>query len=160
VLWVLLTLVLLLDDRGVFTPDIKPEVYLAPLRTAQNLLPAWLDTQQLGLPNFNVGLAPVAAVVAGIQALGATPALSVRVLHLLLLVVAGWGATALYREVAPRPDSRTGRLLAGLLYVANPYTVVATPWPSPCRLPSCRGRSCACSGQSAGAVGDGRPPSR
>ena len=124
-LWVLLTLVLLLDDRGLFTPDIKPEVYLAPLRTAQNLLPAWLDTQQLGLPNFNVGLAPVAAVVAGIQALGATPALSVRVLHLLLLVVAGWGATALYREVAPRPDSRTGRLLAGLLYVANPYTVVA-----------------------------------
>ena len=151
VLWVVLALVLLLDDRGVFTPDIKPEVYLAPLRTAQNLLPAWMDTQQLGLPNFNVGLAPVAVVVGGIQALGAGPALSVRLLHLVLLVVGGWGATALYREVAPRPDSRIGRLLAGLLFVANPYTVVAgdtlavtlplafLPWQVLCLIRAVRG---------------------
>jgi arabinofuranan 3-O-arabinosyltransferase len=124
-LWLVLVLVVLLNKRGVFTPDIKPEIYLAPGRTAANLVTSWIDTQQLGFANFNVGLAPVAAVVAALQSLGAGPALSVRVLHLLLLAVAAWGATRLYAEVAEAPASRVGRVLVGLLYVANPYTVVA-----------------------------------
>ena len=84
-LWVLLGLVMLLNQRGIFTPDIKPEVYLAPGRTASNYLSSWLDTQQLGFPNFNVGLAPVPAVVSLLQVLGIGPAVCVRFLHYALL---------------------------------------------------------------------------
>ena len=124
-LWLLLGLVILLNKRGIFTPDIKPEIYLAPGRTAGNLVTSWIDTQQLGFANFNVGLAPVAAAVAALQSLGAGPALSVRIVHLLLLAMGAWGATRLYAEVADEPASRLGRVLVGLIYVANPYTVVA-----------------------------------
>ena len=125
VLWLVLGLVVLLNKQGAFTPDIKPEIYLAPARTAANLATSWVDTQQLGFPNFNVGLAPVAAFVALLRTLGFGPALTVRLIHLGLLVLAATGATRLYAELAGRHAARTGRLLAGLLYVANPYTIVA-----------------------------------
>ena len=46
-------------------------------------------------------------------------------MHLLLLAIGAWGATRLYVEVAEEPASRLGRVLVGLIYVANPYTVVA-----------------------------------
>lgn len=124
-LWVLLALVVLLNQRGIFTPDIKPEVYLSPGRTVGNYRTSWLDAQQLGFPNFNVGLAPVAAVIALLQALGIGPALCVRVVHLVLLILAGWGGARLYVAVTDTRADHGGRLLAGLLYVANPYVVVA-----------------------------------
>ena len=124
-LWVLLALVVFLNKPGVFTPDIKPEIYLAPGRTADNLLTAWLDTQQLGFANFNVGLAPVAAFIELLRGLGLSAAVCVRLVHLGLLILAGWGAARLYAEIADATAGRTGRLLAGLLFVANPYTVVA-----------------------------------
>lgn len=124
-LWLVLALVVLLNKRGVFTPDIKPEIYLAPGRMTGHLLAGWLDTQQLGFPNFNVGLAPVTAFVALLRELGLSAALSVRLLHLGLLMLGGWGASRLFVEVAGPRSRRTGRLLAGVLYVANPYTVVA-----------------------------------
>ena len=124
-LWLVLAFVVLLNKYGVLTPDIKPEIYLAPGRAAASLVSSWFEGQQLGLPNFNVGLAPVAAFVAFLQGLGLSPALSMRVLRLLLLTIAGWGAARLYRHVAGTRSTDAGRLLASVLYVANPYVVVA-----------------------------------
>ena len=56
---------------GSFVPDIKPEVYLAPWRSAVDYLAAWRESPFLGSASFDVGLAPVAFVVAGLDALGA-----------------------------------------------------------------------------------------
>ncbi|MEP6762360.1 MAG: alpha-(1-_3)-arabinofuranosyltransferase family protein, partial [Sporichthyaceae bacterium] len=60
-----------------------------------------------------------------LQALGASAALSMKLLRLLLLTVAALGAARLFRHLAPGPASRRGGLVAAVAYVANPYTLVA-----------------------------------
>ncbi|MFL6110773.1 MAG: alpha-(1-_3)-arabinofuranosyltransferase family protein, partial [Catenulispora sp.] len=125
VLWLLLGLVVFGNKWGQFTPDIKPEIYLSPGRAAGDLMSTWVVDQQLGLPNFNVGLAPVAGFVAALQGLGLDAWLSVRVLRLLLLVIAATGATALSRHVTGSHGTFMGRTVAGVLFVVNPYVVVA-----------------------------------
>jgi arabinofuranan 3-O-arabinosyltransferase len=124
-LWVLLAAVIFLNKHGIFTPDIKPEIYLAPARSARDLAFSWLENQQLGLPNFNVGLAPVPAFVALLHGVGISAAACVRLLRLALLITAGWGASRLYRHLAPGNGTAVGRVLAGVVYLANPYVVVA-----------------------------------
>ena len=52
-----------LTDQGWFTPDTKPEVYLAPLRTLTRMLSTWDPDPHLGQPNFQTGLLPVSVVV-------------------------------------------------------------------------------------------------
>jgi arabinofuranan 3-O-arabinosyltransferase len=104
--------------------DTKPELYLAPWRSAAAYLSAWQANPQLGFPSFNVGLAPVAATVGLIQAVGIPPELSVRVLRLLLFAVGSLGAARLYRTLRPGSDP-LGPLVAGTVFVANPYVVVA-----------------------------------
>jgi len=126
-LWTVLAAVVLLNSAGSFAVDTKPELYFAPWRSAAAYLSAWQANPQLGLPSFNVGLAPVAVAVGLIQAVGVSPALSVRVLRLLLLVLGSWGAARLY--CALRRDGRrgdpVGPVVAGAVFVANPYIVVA-----------------------------------
>jgi len=125
-LWMLLAAAVLANSPRSFAVDTKPELYFAPWRSAAAYLSAWQANPQLGVPNFNVGLAPVAAAVGLIQALGVTPALSVRVLRLLLLGLGGWGASRLYRELRPNVErGDVGPLVAGVAFVANPYVVVA-----------------------------------
>ena len=124
VLWVVLAEVVLLSSFGSFAVDTKPELYLAPWRSAAAYLSAWQANPQLGFPSFNVGLAPVAAAVGLIQAVGIPPELSVRVLRLLLFAVGSLGAARLYRTLRPGPDP-LGPLVAGTVFVANPYVVVA-----------------------------------
>ena len=145
--WLVLAEVVLLSSFGSFVVDTKPELYLAPWRSAAAYLSAWQANPQLGFPSFNVGLAPVAAAVGLIQAAGIPPELSVRVLRLLLLVLGSLGAARLYRALrpgtippappapsapsapAPRAVRRRlgplGPLVAGTVFVANPYVVVA-----------------------------------
>jgi arabinofuranan 3-O-arabinosyltransferase len=124
VLWVVLAEVVLLSSFGSFVVDTKPELYLAPWRSAAAYLSAWQADPQLGFPSFNVGLAPVAAAVGLIQSVGIPAELSVRVLRLLLFAVGSLGAARLYRAL--RPDSEPlGPLVAGTVFVANPYVVVA-----------------------------------
>lgn len=108
----------------VFATDIKPELYLAPVQALRDWRSAWQATPQLGFPSFNVGLAPVAVVTTALDLVGFTPWLIVRVLRLGLLTLGAWGAACLAGEVVVRPRPHA-RFLAALVFVANPYTVVA-----------------------------------
>lgn len=130
-LWLLLIAVTFGSSAGSFAADAKPELYFAPWRTAAAYLSAWQENPQLGFPSFNVGLVPVAVAIGLIQSVGISPALSVRVLRFLLVVVGAWGAARLYRALRPvadtvEPDAEAaGPLVAGTTFVANPYVVVA-----------------------------------
>ena len=126
-LWLLLVVVTFGNSAGSFAADAKPELYFAPWRSAAAYLSAWQENPQLGFPSFNVGLVPVAVAIGLIQSVGVGPALSVRVLRLLLMVVAAWGAARLYRALRPAAEAEdaAGPLVAGTTFVANPYVVVA-----------------------------------
>jgi arabinofuranan 3-O-arabinosyltransferase len=124
VLWLALAEVVLLSSFGSFVVDTKPELYLAPWRSAAAYLSAWQANPQLGFPSFNVGLAPVAVAVGLIQAVGIPPELSVRVLRLALFALGSVGAARLYRALRPGSEP-LGPLVAGTVFVANPYVVVA-----------------------------------
>src|SRR5829696_8946828 len=117
-------------SQGWFTPDTKPEVYLAPVRTLARTLSTWDPDPHLGQPNFQTGLLPVSLAVSAIDALGLPSWLVVRVWRTLLLLVAGWGAVRLFHDLAGERSSAAGRVAAGrvaaaAVYVANPYVVVA-----------------------------------
>jgi len=115
----------ILTDQGWFTPDTKPEVYLAPLRTLARTLSSWDPDPHLGRPNFQTGLLPVSAVVSAIDALGLPAWLVLRVWRALLLLVAGWGAVRLFHLLAGERSTPAGRVAAAGAYVANPYVIVA-----------------------------------
>jgi arabinofuranan 3-O-arabinosyltransferase len=132
VLGALVLAALLLSDWGQVTPDTRPELYLAPARTLLGALSAWRPNPYLGQPNFDTGTAPVALAVLVLRSLGAEPWLAVRLWRAILLGVAAWGAVRLFGEVAGGGDAATGRranpagrVTAAVLYVANPYVVVA-----------------------------------
>ncbi len=132
VLGALVLAALLLTDWGQITPDTRPELYLAPARTLLGALSSWRPNPYLGQPNFDTGTAPVALAVLVLRWLGAEPWLAVRLWRAILLGVAAWGAVRLFGEVAGGGDAATGRrsnppgrVTAAMLYVANPYVVVA-----------------------------------
>jgi arabinofuranan 3-O-arabinosyltransferase len=112
-------------DQGWFTPDTKPEVYLAPARTLARTLSTWNPDPYLGQPNFQTGLLPVSLAVTAIDALGLPAWLVLRVWRGLLLLVAGWGVVRLFHLLAGERSSAAGRVTAAAVYVANPYVVVA-----------------------------------
>ncbi|MGH2816740.1 MAG: alpha-(1-_3)-arabinofuranosyltransferase domain-containing protein, partial [Actinomycetota bacterium] len=115
----------ILTDQGWFTPDTKPEVYLAPVRTLARMLSTWDADPHLGQPNFQTGLLPVSAAVSAIHALGLPAWLVLRVWRALLLLAAGWGAVRLFHLLAGERSNPAGRVAAGAVYVANPYVLVA-----------------------------------
>ena len=119
-----LAAVVFLNGLGTFNTDIKPEIYLVPWRTAGSYLSAWISSPYLGSPNFNVGVVPVLLVTGVLRSIGLSPEWTFKVFHLGLWLIAAWGANRLLRELSPKV-SRWGALAAGLLYVANPYTVQA-----------------------------------
>ncbi len=112
---------------GSLEVDTKPQIYLNPLAALEASFSAWQTTPALGQGSFQVGLAPVAAAVAALQALGLEPWLSMRVLRLALMLVAAWGAWALGREVVSDQEGggRWGPRVAALAYVVHPYVVAA-----------------------------------
>jgi arabinofuranan 3-O-arabinosyltransferase len=112
-------------DPGWFTPDTKPEVYLAPFRTLARTLSTWDPDPHLGQPNFQTGLLPVSLAVSALDALGLPTWLLPRVWRTLLLLVAAWGAVRLFHLVAGERSSAAGRVAAATVYLANPYLVVA-----------------------------------
>ena len=116
---------LFLNRWGWVTPDTDPQLYYAPGRTLIRALFAWRSDPFLGHRNFNAGLAPTAAVVLLIRALGASVWVTIRILRAGLLVLAGWGAVRLFDHVSRQPDRSAGRLAACVLYVANPYVVLS-----------------------------------
>jgi arabinofuranan 3-O-arabinosyltransferase len=134
---VLVLSVLLLTDRGMLAPDTKPHLYLDPLGTLREALSTWRPNPYLGQPNFDAGLAPAALVVLVIRSFGVEPWLAIRLWRALLLLVAGVGAARLFQQVAAgrlngrggsvpaATPPRAGRVAAAVLYVVNPYVVVA-----------------------------------
>ena len=120
-----LTAVAFLSLRGTFLPDIKPEVYLNPWARLRLDLSTWLPDPYLGTQNYNLGLAPVDALVGIMQSLGVPAELSVRVLRLILMLVAGAGAYFLFGRLSPATRSPAARASFVLLFVINPYTIVA-----------------------------------
>lgn len=173
-LWLLLVVVTFGNSAGSFAADAKPELYFAPWRSAAAYLSAWQENPQLGFPSFNVGLVPVAVAIGLIQAAGVSPALSVRVLRLLLMVAAAWGAARLYRALRPAAEAEddAGPLVAGTTFVANPYVVVAggtqaillpwalLPWQLLCLVRRCASRRPAGVGGRGRRGGAGRRRSR
>jgi arabinofuranan 3-O-arabinosyltransferase len=132
VLGALVLAALLATDWGWVTPDTRPELYLAPWRALRAALATWRPDPYLGQPNFDTGTAPVALAVLLLRGLGVDAWLAVRLWRALLLAVAGWGAVRLFHLVAAAGDAATGRrsnpagrVTAAVLYVANPYVVVA-----------------------------------
>ena len=125
VLTVLLAIAVIAPSFGSLLPDTKPEIYLDPGRSFLDYLWPWQDYPGMGMPSFNVGLAPVCGVVWLIERLGAEPWLAARLLRVVLLLVAGWGAAALAKGLPAVPTWRWAPLVAAALYVASPYTVTA-----------------------------------
>ncbi|NHN54957.1 DUF3367 domain-containing protein [Calidifontibacter sp. DB0510] len=120
----LLALVVGLNAFGSFYTDIKPEVYLAPVQMIGRYLSAWNESPYLGSPNFNVGLVPVLFATGFLRSIGFSPEWTFKVFHFALWLLAGWGAARLTRRL----DVRGGRwagLIAGIVYVANPYDMQA-----------------------------------
>nr|WP_246336402.1 alpha-(1->3)-arabinofuranosyltransferase family protein [Flexivirga oryzae] len=123
-LTLLLALIVGLNGLGHFYTDIKPEVYLAPGRMIGQYLSAWTSTPYLGSPNFNVGLVPVLLVTGALRGLGLSPEWTFKVLHFALWLATAWGTARLTRRLVPRAGRYAG-LAAGVLVLANPYTIQA-----------------------------------
>lgn len=123
----------LLPQWGVLTPDTKPELYLNPSRMLGRELSAWRPVPFLGSPNYHPGIAPVTAVVWGLQALGAAPWLSQRLLAVLLTLLGAAGAAVLVRRLAGQGTPLVP-LVAGIAYALHPYAIVAGAT-LPIRLP-------------------------
>lgn len=127
-LTILLTVVVIANSFGILTPDTKPEIFLAPARTAARFASSWLDTPNLGTPNYNVGIVPVAAVFSILDAFGVPAWLIMRIWRVVLLVVAAWGARLVLREVMGESASQRGATVASfaaaVAYAANPYLIV------------------------------------
>jgi arabinofuranan 3-O-arabinosyltransferase len=124
-LGLLVVAAVVVTDAGWFTPDTKPEVYLAPVRTLARTLSTWDADPHLGQPNFQTGLFPVTVAVSAIHALGLPAWVVLRVWRALLLLVAGLGAVRLFRLLAGEHATPAGRVAVAAVYVANPYVVVA-----------------------------------
>ncbi|GGB33591.1 hypothetical protein GCM10011492_25260 [Flexivirga endophytica] len=123
-LTLLLALIVALNGFGHFYTDIKPEVYLAPGRMIGQYLSAWTDTPYLGSPNFNVGLVPVLLVTGALRGIGLSPEWTFKVLHFALWLATAWGTARLTRRIVPKAGQWAG-LAAGVLILANPYTIQA-----------------------------------
>ncbi|WP_404382433.1 alpha-(1-_3)-arabinofuranosyltransferase [Knoellia locipacati] len=121
----LLAVAVVAPSFGTLLPDTKPEIYLNPGTSFRDYVWPWQDNPGMGMPSFNVGLAPVCALVWGLQLLGAEPWLSARLLRLLLLLAAAAGAAALVRRLPGVPHWRWTPLVAAALFVTNPYTITA-----------------------------------
>ena len=127
-LWLLLVAVVSLNSLGLPSTDIKPEVYLAPAQATAGFLSAWQSGPYLGSPSFNVGLAPVTALLSVLAWAGLSPEVIFKVFRIVLLTVGAAGARRLYRHLAGEQGGAAGvagRVAVAVAYVANPYVVVA-----------------------------------
>jgi arabinofuranan 3-O-arabinosyltransferase len=114
------------SDPGVVAPLTKPEVFLAPWRSAERYAAVWTDSANLGSPNFNIGLAPLAAVFGVLEGLGLPAWLAMRLWSTVLVVVGGWGVRRLYADLVQgtAADTAPARVAVAVAFVAAPYAVV------------------------------------
>lgn len=119
-------LAVFLPRWGQFVPDTRPDLYFTPGRMLVDALSAWTPgATGLGQANFDVGVAPMAAVLWVVRSIGAPAWLAVRIWRWALLVVALFGfrryATTMFRGRL----GGAGRIITAAFAVANPYVLVA-----------------------------------
>ena len=119
-----LSVIVFLNGLGTFHTDIKPEIYMRPWSMLVHYLSSWTSSPYLGSPNFNVGLVPVLAVLSGLRGIGMSPEFAFKTFHLILLLIAAFGAARLVRTLVPQASGWLA-LAAAVFYVANPYTISA-----------------------------------
>ena len=119
-----LGLVVIGSEFGRLTVDTRPEIYLDPWRATREALSAWSSVPGLGQASFQVGLAPVSALVGVLQGIGLPAWLSVRVLRWALMIVAAGGMWRLTSAVQGA-GQLWARRAAVVAFVANPYVVAA-----------------------------------
>lgn len=109
------------NANGWYVGDNRFEWYWSPGRTLARTASLWDFTRGIGHPRGE--FAPVSwAVLALFRGFGASPALSERLWHVTLLLGAGLGVVALLR--AWRPSLGPEHVVAGAVYVFNPYSAV------------------------------------
>jgi arabinofuranan 3-O-arabinosyltransferase len=120
-LGILALAVCLLNDPGRWITDSRYEWYLSPGRVLLKQLTVWDPSRGFGRerPEWSPVFVGVLAVVRG---LGASPALTERLSHALLLLTAGLGAVALLHQFK-RPLG-VAHVVAGLFVMFNPYTAL------------------------------------
>lgn len=127
-LTLLLCVVVIGNALGVLTPDTKPEIFLQPAQTAARFAAPWLDTPNLGTPNYNAGVGPVAGLFALLELVSLPAWLMMKLWRLALLLIAAWGARVAVRELMGTRAGSAQRAVAGIAaavaYCANPYVVV------------------------------------
>ena len=121
-----LTVVLVFGNGwGEFTPDTTPILYLNPRAALDMSLSSWRPSPyQAGFANFNTGLAPVAAVIWVIEAIGIPPWATIRLWRGALLLIGAWGAMRLYRRFDGAGQNATGRVVTAIAFVANPFVMI------------------------------------
>jgi arabinofuranan 3-O-arabinosyltransferase len=108
-----------------FAPDTKPELYLNPGGLLQTSLSSWAQNPyQAGRPNFNTGLAPVAAALWLIEVPGTPPWLAMRFWRAGLMLFAAWGIVRFYRRLTPTHGNAVGRVAVAVAYVVNPFVII------------------------------------
>jgi len=108
-----------------FAPDTKPELYLNPGGLFRASLSSWAQNPyQAGRPNFNTGLAPVAAVLWLIELPGTPPWFAMRVWRAGLMLIAAWGVVRFYRRITPTHANAAGRVAVAVAYVINPFVII------------------------------------
>gem|GEM_PF-4205489 len=112
------------SQLGIYTPDIKIEVYLNPWHRFALDLSTWLPDPQGGTGNYNLGLAPVDFTIGILHTLGFSPELSMRVSKAALILFGAWGAVKFLREVSADKATPVTRVALALAFVTNPYAIV------------------------------------
>ncbi|MGV1037901.1 MAG: alpha-(1-_3)-arabinofuranosyltransferase domain-containing protein [Candidatus Nanopelagicales bacterium] len=115
---------IMLSQLGLYTPDIKIEVYLNPWHRFALDLSTWLPDPQGGAGNYNLGLAPVDFAMGILHSLGFSPELSMRFTKLALVLLGAWGAVRFLRDVTGDRATTVTRVALAVVYVANPYAIV------------------------------------
>ena len=122
---VLVVLAVFANHWSEFAPDTKPELYLNPGGLLQTSLSSWAQNPyQAGRPNFNTGLAPVAAALWLIEVPGTPPWLAMRFWRAGLMLFAAWGVVRLYRRLTPTHGNAVGRVAVAVAYVVNPFVII------------------------------------
>ena len=107
--------------------DTRIELTVDPVRFLHNVASVWSSTEDLGhvqSGQFVGYLAPMAPWYAFAHEIGISPWVAERIWLGTLLALASWGVVRLLEVLLDRPPGLP-HAIAGLLFMANPYVVVA-----------------------------------
>jgi arabinofuranan 3-O-arabinosyltransferase len=116
----------LLQSPGLDSSDTKINLHVDPGRFLSQVTSVWSPTQGLGhvqAAQYPGYLWPMGPFFALGHLIGLSDWLTERLWLGTLLALAAWGTVRLIRALHPQPGV-VGQVLAGVLYLANPYVIV------------------------------------